>query len=134
MLAVRSQAGRGAAKQVASHFGAKSAIRASSTILTQGANVGIPRVVPFYATTRQFSLTTDKIPMRDPPTLRTTKSMFPAPSYTDEELLSIEVGHRDTRNFADTLAFKTVRGARRTVDWFTGVTDEKPLTTSQYVC
>src|SRR6187455_1029928 len=110
MLAVRCQAGLGAARQAAYHFGGNSATRASSAILTYGVNVGIPRAVPLCATTRQFSLTTDKIPKRDPPSLRTTKPMFPGPNYSDEELLGIQVGHRDTKSFADRLAFKIVRG------------------------
>jgi hypothetical protein len=136
MIPVRSQTCLGAAKHAASHLGAlggRSTMRASSAILARRANVAISRAAPFYATTRQFSLTTDKIPRKDPPSLRTTHSMFPSPSYTDEELLGIEVGHRDTKTFADRLAFKIVRGARRSVDLLTGVTDKKPLTTGQYV-
>lgn len=82
---------------------------------------------------RHFSsIVKDKIPKKDPPSTRVTEPIFPGPIYTEQELLGVEVGHRKPECLSDSLAYRLVRGARRTVDGITGVTD-KPLTTSQYV-
>lgn len=75
----------------------------------------------------------DKIPEKDPPSTRVTEPIFPGPVYTERELLGVEVGHREPESLSDSLAYRLVRGARRIVDGATGVTDDKPLTRSQYV-
>lgn len=84
--------------------------------------------------TRPFSsIVKDKVPKKDPPSTRITQPIFPGPTYTDAELLGVEVGHREPECLSDRLAWRLVRGARGMVDFVTGVTDEKPLTRTQYV-
>ena len=80
-----------------------------------------------------FSIVKDKVPKKDLASTRHTKPIFPGPVYTDKELLGVEVGHREPETLADSLAWRLVRGARKLVDFSTGVTDKKPLTTAQYV-
>lgn len=82
----------------------------------------------------QFAIVKDRVPKKDLEDVRVTKPVFPGPKYTDRELLEVEVGHREPETLADSLAWRLVRGARRMVDFVTGVTNERPLTRNQYVC
>lgn len=80
----------------------------------------------------QFAIVKDRVPKKDLEDVRVTKPVFPGPKYTDRELLEVEVGHREPETLADSLAWRLVRGARRMVDFVTGVTNERPLTRNQY--
>ncbi|SPN97151.1 related to alternative oxidase precursor, mitochondrial [Cephalotrichum gorgonifer] len=104
-----------------------------STISTYRPILGAAQNLAHHSQIRHFSiLVTDKIPEKDPPKTRVTKPIFPGPTYTEEELLAVVPGHRQPRCLSDRLAWRLVRGARRLVDRATGVTDVKPLTTTQY--
>lgn len=103
-------------------------------ILTYRPLLGAAQNLTNHSQTRQFSsIVKDKVPKKDPPSTRITQPIFPGPTYTDAELLGVEVGHREPECLSDRLAWRLVRGARGMVDTITGVTDTKPLSRTQYV-
>lgn len=52
--------------------------------------------------------------------VKASKSSWPHPVYTKEQMEAIEIAHRSTRNFSDRLALSAVRLLRTTFDRATG--------------
>lgn len=134
MLATRANARLCSARQIG-QIAKSVAVSPAPLLLASRPLLGTPHDFPSSQTRNfgLFSIVKDKVPKKDLASVRITKPIFPGPVYTDNELLGVEVGHREPETLADSLAWKLVRGARKMVDFTTGVTDKKPLTTAQYV-
>lgn len=132
MLATRAQTRLCSARQI-SKIARSVTSSPASIILTSRPFLGTASVFPHQSRNfAQFAIIKDKVPKKDLEDVRVTKPIFPGPTYTDRELLEVEVGHREPETLADSLAWKLVRGARWIVDSSTGVTNDRPLTKTQY--
>ena len=102
---------------------------------------------------RAFSTTTssrlrDFFPQTETKLIRKTPSAWPHKGWTDEQMLSVQVGHREPNNVGDWIAWRLIRLARWFMDKATGLSTnqqvdkknpttavlaEKPLTEAQWL-
>ncbi|KAI4162332.1 MAG: hypothetical protein LQ342_004046 [Letrouitia transgressa] len=64
-------------------------------------------------------------PPQNAPHIKITPPAWKHPTYTEEQMKSIEVAHRETQNWADRVALSMVRLLRFVVDTATGYTHDK---------
>lgn len=72
-----------------------------------------------FSTTRRAQIEVFP-PARDLPNIKETRAAWPHPKLTDEQLTSVEIDHRETRNISDKIALAMVKLLRWGTDLVTG--------------
>ncbi|KAL8920238.1 MAG: hypothetical protein Q9172_004591 [Xanthocarpia lactea] len=94
----------------------------SASVLVRPAQVAPHR--PFTSTTQQ-RIKEIFPPPNDAPSIKVTPPAWHHPVYTEEQMKSIQVAHRETRNWADRVALMMVRLMRWGMDTATGYSHAK---------
>ena len=94
----------------------------------------------YFSPRRQFSSTPQSqfnksrslrmkefFPTPDAPHIKTTEAAWPHPIYTEEQMNSVVVAHRDARNWSDKVALAMTRVARFGLDLATGYKHDKAV-------
>ncbi|KAL8874368.1 MAG: hypothetical protein Q9174_000267 [Haloplaca sp. 1 TL-2023] len=78
-----------------------------------------------FTTTAQQRIKEVFPPPPDSPSIKVTPPAWHHPVYTEEQMNAIQVAHRETKNWADRVAFMAVRLLRWGMDTATGYTHDK---------
>ena len=81
--------------------------------------------------TRRFSFTPSAskefFPAPDSPSIRETKPAWPHPIYTEEQMHSVAIAHREATTWSDYVSLAFVRALRKCLDFATGYKHDKEV-------